>query len=204
MGSDKAFLELGGGTLLSRALELARSVDRAGTAAPGSAIERSSTKNEFVTIVGDRSKFAAFGPVVQDVYPDRGPLAAIHAALLSSNSDLNLMLAVDLPFVNAQLLNYLLSRAEESGAVVTVPFVEKRYQPLCAVYRREFTVSAETALKQNKNKIDALFSEVRTCIIDEQELTAAGFRTKAFRNVNTPEDWEQAKREIESPVQHLS
>src|SRR5437899_1580697 len=81
MGRDKAFLQLGDRTLLLRALDLA------------------STVAAEVRIVGDATKLAAFGPVVEDVYRERGPLAAIHAALLSTTTELNLMLAVDLPFL---------------------------------------------------------------------------------------------------------
>ena len=63
MGQDKAFLPFGGRTCWRSALELAR-------AATGNA-----------WIVGSAEKFAAFGPVVEDMYPGRGPLAGIQAAL---------------------------------------------------------------------------------------------------------------------------
>ena len=60
MGRDKAFLTLGGSTLLERALAVARCV------------------SQEVTIVGQREKFAACGNVIEDVYPGQGPLAGIH------------------------------------------------------------------------------------------------------------------------------
>ena len=60
MGADKAFLELGGKTLLERARGLVADVC------------------EKVAIVGD---LARFGPdAIEDVFPDSGPLAGIHAA----------------------------------------------------------------------------------------------------------------------------
>ena len=64
MGSDKAFLEFEDRTLLARALELAQSI------------------TPRVSIVGSREKFGKFAPVVEDIFPDCGPLAGIHAALL--------------------------------------------------------------------------------------------------------------------------
>lgn len=182
MGSDKAILELNGRTLLERALELAKSV-----AAP-------------VTIVGDSAKFAAFGPAVLDVYLDHGPLGGIHSALVHSRTELNLIIAVDLPFLEAALLKYLHSNAESTDALVTVPFVEKRYQPLCAVYRKQFAATAEAALKEGRNKIDALFAKIPVHVIDESKLQAAGFRSSAFRNVNTPEEWQEAKRAFAEPA----
>lgn len=176
MGSDKAFLELNGRTLLERALELAKSA-----AAP-------------VTIVGDSAKFAAFAPVVPDVYLDHGPLGGIHTALVHSRTELNLIIAVDLPFLETGLLNYLQSQAESANALVTVPFIEGRYQPLCAVYRKQFGATAEAALQKGRNKIDALFAKIPMQVIDESQLEAAGFRISAFQNVNTPEEWQEAKR----------
>ena len=176
MGSDKAFLRLGDETLLSRALKVAGAV--AGE----------------VRIVGDARKFAAFGRVIEDVYRDRGPLGGIHGALSSSATELNLMLAVDLPFVGSDFLEYLLLRARESGAMVTVPRAGGGLQPLCAAYRRRFAEVAEQSLREEKNKIDSLFATVETRVIEEDELVRAGFSAGMFRNLNTPEELEKAKR----------
>jgi molybdopterin-guanine dinucleotide biosynthesis protein A len=175
MGSDKAFVHLGDETLLSKALKLAASV--AGE----------------VLIVGDAKKFAAFGRVVEDVYRDRGPLGGIHVALSSSMTELNLMLAVDLPFVVPKFLEYLLLRARESGSMVTVPRAGGWLQPLCAIYQRGFAEVAEQSLRDGKNKIDRLFAKIETRVIEEDELMRAGFSAEMFRNVNTPAELEMAK-----------
>jgi molybdenum cofactor guanylyltransferase len=175
MGEDKAFLRLGGCTLLERALELAR--DLAGNA----------------WIVGNAAKFAAFGPVIEDVYAERGPLGGIHAALTQTSTDLNLMVAVDLPFVQRNFLNYLITRAHETAAVVVVPRGGGGLQPLCAVYRRAFAEVAERSLRSGKNRIDSLFPEVKTRVIDQEELMQNGFSEEMFRNVNTRQDWQEAR-----------
>lgn len=185
MGSDKAFLELGGRTLLDRALELAKSVTLR------------------VTIVGDAKTLAPFGFVIADVFPGHGPLGGIHAALASSETPLNLVLGIDLPFLDRRLLHDLVTQAAAADAVVTVPRVGGYYQTLCAVYRREFASTAERALEEGKNKIDALFPQVSVRVIEEQELKAAGFDSTLFRNLNTPEDWEQAKQTFDLSSQHL-
>jgi molybdopterin-guanine dinucleotide biosynthesis protein A len=175
MGADKAFLKLGGRTLLARALGLAGEV--AGD----------------VRIVGDATKFAAFGRVVEDVYRERGPLGGIHAALRSTATDFNLMLAVDLPFVESRFLQYLIAQALQTGDVVTVPRAGGGLQPLCAVYRQGFAEVAERSLQLGKNKIDALFAGVKTRVIDEEEILKAGFSEKMFRNLNTREELGQAE-----------
>jgi molybdopterin-guanine dinucleotide biosynthesis protein A len=175
MGTDKAFLELGGMTLLEHALELARSVAAC------------------VSIVGDEVKFGEFSDVVEDVYRDCGPLGGIHAALAQTTAEFNFMLGVDLPFVEASFIAHLFSRAQKEAAVVTVPRTGSGFQPLCAVYRKEFAGVAEKSLLAGRNKIGSLFAQVSTELISEEELLTAGFSADMFRNLNTPADWEQAK-----------
>ena len=183
MGADKAFLDFGGQTLLDRALTVMGAVCGK------------------VTIVGDPGKFAQYGSskyvsVVADIFPGSGPLAGIHAALVHSTAELNLMLAVDMPFVSRELLAFLFATADEADnhAIVTVPRTNKGLQPLCAVYRRDFAVVAEQALRAGKYKIDAAFSSVSARVIGEGELAAAGFSEQIFFNVNTPQDRRVAER----------
>ena len=174
-GKDKAFLEFGGQTLLDRAL-----------AVMGTVCDR-------VAIVGDPAKFtnyrsSKYDSVVPDIFPGCGPLAGIQAALMHSSAELNLMLALDMPFVSRELLAFLFAAAEGSDAIVTVPRSGKGLQPLCAVYRRDFSTVAEQALRAGKFKIDATFSSVSVRVIEEGELADAGFLEHSFFNVNTPQD----------------
>jgi molybdopterin-guanine dinucleotide biosynthesis protein A len=176
MGSDKAFLEFGGQTLLDRALGVV------GT-----------TCGE-VTIVGDPGKFAKyettkFGRAVSDIFPGCGPLGGIHAALAQSSAELNLMLAVDMPFVSSELLEFLFKAAGNAqDAVVTVPRTRHGLQPICAVYRRDFFAVAEQQLRAGNYRIDAAFANLSTRLIEADELGAAGFSERNFFNVNTPQD----------------
>jgi molybdopterin-guanine dinucleotide biosynthesis protein A len=179
MGSDKAFLDFGGQTLLDRALTTM-----------GAVCDR-------VAIVGDPARFAKcespkHESVVADIFPGCGPLGGIHAALVHSSVPLNLMLAVDMPFVSAELLAFLFAAAENTDATITVPRTSKGlhrgFQPLCAVYRRDFCTVAEQALRVGKYKIDAAFVDVTLRVIEESELAAAGFSERTFFNVNTPQD----------------
>jgi len=197
-GIDKAFLDFGGQTLLDRALT-----------SMGGVCDR-------VTIVGDPAKFtkygptkygsaqdgsAQYGPVLADIFSGCGPLAGIHAALVHSPAELNLMLAVDMPFVSRELLAFLFVTAEDEDnhAIITVPRTSKGFQPLCAIYRRDFSIAAEQALRAGKYKIDAVFSGVSVRVIEESELAAAGFSEQSFFNVNTPQDRREAEGGISTP-----
>jgi molybdenum cofactor guanylyltransferase len=174
MGQHKAFLELHGRTLLDIALQTARSV------------------TPTVRIVGQKERFGALGAVVEDLFPARGPLAGIHAALRSSATDLNLILAVDTPFVSARFLQYLANLAAATEKLVVVPRVNGFLQTLCAVYRRAFADIAEQSLEAGRNKIDPLFTPDVAHIVSEAEMQALAFDAAMFDNLNTPEEYERA------------
>ena len=173
MGMDKALLDFGGLTLIERALGVLRA------ACPA------------VAIVCEDARFSAYGTVVEDVYSGCGPLAGIHAALLHSSAELNLVLAVDMPYVSESLLRFLFATAERGDALVTVPRTVRGFQPLCAVYRRPFAAAADRALRAGQNKVDALFSTVPTRMVEASELQAAGFSDRVFVNLNTPADLQE-------------
>jgi molybdopterin-guanine dinucleotide biosynthesis protein A len=168
MGADKALLVFRGRTLLEHALQLAGAL--AGSC----------------RIVGSRQKYENYGVVIEDVCPGHGPLAGIHAALRASTADFNLVLAVDTPLLSVDFVRHLSARAQDSGAVVIVPrTADARLHPLCAIYRRSFADVAEQALREGRNKIDALFPLVPVEYVDP---AAAGFDESMFVNLNTPED----------------
>ncbi len=173
MGEDKAQLKLHGKTLLQIAVENAQSVVAK------------------VEIVGARRSFGT--NAIEDIFPDCGPLGGIHAALTHSSSDLNLILAVDLPSVEARFLNFLLEQARASSAVVTLARTNDGLQPLCAVYHRSFGKVAEKALRERRYKIDALFPSVKTRIIEDSELRRFAFDPAMFQNLNTRAEYERAK-----------
>src|SRR5437868_11552458 len=142
MGRDKSSLLLGNKTLLARAIEIAH-------AAGGG-----------VFVVGRRTGLEAAAAnasvsTVEDEFAGQGPLAGIHAALKTSSTDLNFIMAVDMPFVTPALVQYLLQRAARTDALVVVPRTGEHLHPLCAIYDRAFAAVAEEALAAGKHKIDA-------------------------------------------------
>jgi len=172
MGTDKALLPLGQQTMLERALHTASRVANS------------------VFIVGPRERYARYGNVVEDVFPDCGPLGGIHAALCITQTELNLMLSVDTPLMGPDFLAWLLEQARASSALIVVPEALGGLQPLAAVYRRPLRAVAEQALKRGDYKIDHLFPLAPTRYISEAEIRAAAFSPLVFRNVNTSEEYE--------------
>ena len=175
MGSNKALLELEGTPLIQHAKSILESV----------------CGNVF--IVGQRDLYGGFGACYEDVYPGCGPLGGIHAALLNSQTEFNLITAVDTPFIKSEFLDYLVQRALDSGVLVTAPSVGGQIQPLCAVFRAGFLSIAEEALKSGRFKVEPLFPREQTLILAESELDQFALAGEMFENLNTPEDLGRAR-----------
>jgi molybdopterin-guanine dinucleotide biosynthesis protein A len=177
MGQDKALLRLPSGTtLIEHALGVASAI--AGQ----------------VGIVGPRERYAGYawaGEFVQDIFPERGPLGGIHAALTTTTTEWNVILAVDLPRMTTDALRWMLSIARQSGAEVTVPDTSGQLHPLCGIYRKNFKARAEDALKQGKNKVAACFDPKSLRVVSEEEVRAGGFEPGIFINVNTAEEFQK-------------
>jgi molybdenum cofactor guanylyltransferase len=204
MGTDKAQIAWGRGTLLTHAVDRMRQV----------------ASKVFVVGSADGAPVG----VLPDVFAGSGPLGGLQAALAETATEWNLVLAVDMPLVPAGLLRFISEQCDnEVSAVVPLTKTEdattrsvrnsenlpnctaflELLQPLCAAYHRCLLPDFECALSRGEYSIHRFLERMRTAIgnnesiglriIDENELTVAGFSTDMFWNVNTPEDLERAR-----------
>ncbi|HUR37786.1 MAG TPA: molybdenum cofactor guanylyltransferase [Terriglobales bacterium] len=182
MGTEKALLSIHGKTLIDIAIGQARSIC------------------EDILIAGPKETFSAYGRIVTDIYKDCGPLGGIHAALGRSETELNLMIAVDTPFLSKEFLVYLAAEARRTKTMVTLPRTVAGLQPLCAIYSLDFLPVAEKALQEKRLKLDALFHPATTHVVDLEhaEMKQRGFNAALFDNLNTREDYERVRREKKS------
>ena len=182
MGSDKALLEWRGEALVARQARLLEAALTARGKGGGN-----------VAIVGNPARYGSFGfPVVADLREGSdGPLAGIEAALASPYADeWNLVIACDMPFLDAALLARLLSALEQAGPDTDciLAHTARGAEPLCSLYRRRFLAVACRQLDAGRRKVrDALDGlELIHFQIDNEA---------ALANVNTPADWQAANQE---------
>lgn len=185
MGRPKALLVIGGETMIERQVRLlgavAREVFVVGWPADHS-------KSKLTNVLRDL-------PFLPDKLAGRGPLGGIYTGLMQSRSEYNLFLSCDMPFVDGGFLEFLCRRALETRADVTVPKSRaRRLEPLCAVYRRRALGAMGACLNSGENEIVRFFPRVRCEIIPWREFARAGFAPTIFDNINTPEEYEAAKR----------
>jgi molybdopterin-guanine dinucleotide biosynthesis protein A len=123
-----------------------------------------------------------------------GPLAGIASGLSIAGHDLVLVLAVDMPCVQAALLSHMVSLAADYQAVVPqVPDSRSRElaaEPLHALYRRSCLAAITAHLKAGHRRVISFLPDVRTRWVLPEETAQFDPDFTSFRNLNTPEDWD--------------
>ena len=176
MGQDKAQLRLGPETMVERLAA------------------RLAPVTSSVTLVGDTQAGNPL-PSVPDVYEKWGALGGIHAALSAAKTDWSVVVACDLPFVTRDLFERLKSFADETVDAIVPIQTDGRPQPVCALYRRETCLpEIERLVSAGEHTPRALLANVRTRYVQFPELGDLPGAENFFLNLNTPEDFERAKR----------
>jgi molybdopterin-guanine dinucleotide biosynthesis protein A len=179
MGRDKALLPLGGETFVARVARSLACVTRR------------------VHLVSARPVGVELAlPTVADIYGDCGALGGLHAALAHARAEWAAVVSCDLPFVSGALWQRLAALAREAEADAVVPFQpDGRAQPLCALYRRAACLEpAAEMLRAGERRPRLLLERVRARRVAWQELADLTNAELFFMNVNTPDDYEQARR----------
>ena len=180
MGCDKGLLQLHGAPLLLRA---ARSL---------------SVYVDSVTLLGSPDRYSQFDlPVLADEVTLAGPLAALATALKHSGSDWNLFLACDLPLVSRSVIERLVGQIAETHAQALVPRTASGWQPLCAAYHRSCLSVMEQSLARRELSVVGLFPSLCVQEINASPSEDARSWDQMFSNINTIEEWEQVRRELE-------
>lgn len=134
------------------------------------------------------------GLFVADVHREWGALGGLHAALDACASEWAAVVACDLPFVTGELFVRLAGLRENFAAVVPVQ-ADERVQPLCALYRKEPCLRrTEELITAGERRPRALLDSLSTRRVGFSELADLPGAELFFTNVNTPEDYAQAKR----------
>jgi molybdopterin-guanine dinucleotide biosynthesis protein A len=158
-----------------------------------------------VTVVGSPRRYARLGLRAiadknnaqdQDApdKPGQGPLAGIAAALAATRSRWSLIVACDLPYLSAEWLDWLLSRAVRSRGEAVIPRTERGIEPLAAVYRRECGAPISAALARGVRKVSEAIEELRLDLVYPAEWRRIDPNELVLKNMNEPEDYEAARK----------
>jgi molybdopterin-guanine dinucleotide biosynthesis protein A len=133
--------------------------------------------------------------LVTDLKPGRGALGGLYTALASANHPVVGVVACDMPFASARLLETAARILVQEEADVVIAKTSEGYEPLHAVYRRETCLPAiQSAIDANLWKVISWFPQVKLRELTPAEMLLADPSSLAFWNVNTPEEFAEAER----------
>ncbi|MFY9801782.1 MAG: molybdenum cofactor guanylyltransferase [Candidatus Acidiferrales bacterium] len=179
MGVDKGLLEIAGVALILRTARLVELVAQ-------------STR-----VVGAPELYGGLGlRAIADDWPGCGPLGGIATALRASETEWNLIVACDLPYLTRAWLEFLARRARESAADAVVPMNERGAEPLCAMYRSRGAAAIREALEKGTRKVTEGLGRVRVEYLEPAEWKSFDSEGLLFKNMNTPADYEEAKTRL--------
>ncbi len=170
MGRDKAFLPIAGQSLIARQAALLRSLG---------------TDDLIISGRPGIDYGVADARLVHDPIPDAGPLAGLVSVLSAARHPWVLVIAVDLPRLDATFLNRLLALG--AGRTGVVPHGPHGYEPLAALYPRALLLKAEAALQSGAYALHTLVEHAEElALVTQLKLEHADLNVLA--NYNTPDD----------------
>jgi molybdopterin-guanine dinucleotide biosynthesis protein A len=134
--------------------------------------------------------------VVRDEEKGRGPLQGLAAGLeaLRGRTDAAYLSSCDVPFLRPALVRQLIELLGDHA--ICVPRVGEHHHPLAAVYRIDVADAVARLLAEDRLRPFFLFEAVPTRVVGPDELADADPTFQTLRNLNTPDDYEAALREV--------
>jgi len=141
----------------------------------------------------DSKKYSDFSmPVIQDLYNDGiGPIAAIHAALVASNTRYIFVCACDMPFVNPWYIEFMKSIIEEHnyGIDALIPINKNKKEATHAFYSKDSIKKFEDEINNERYKMqDIVNNKLNSKFIEEEYSRAFDSGLSFFTNLNYKED----------------
>ncbi len=156
------------------------------------------SQEQFRLVAATRLK----GKVIVDIYPGKGALGGIYTGLASADSFYSLVVGCDMPFLNRDLLCYLIDLAPNFDVVV--PRIDDMLEPLHAVYSRDCLAPIKELIDKDRLGVSQLFNLVKTRYVGKDEIAKFDPRCLSFFNINTLDDLRKAKDLIGQKEQCLT
>jgi molybdopterin-guanine dinucleotide biosynthesis protein A len=176
LGTDKSFVNVNGQSLIEQIVaKLVRLSD------------------DVIIVTNSPEKYDRLeAKLVGDIYPGKGALGGIYSGLRAAANAYSLVVACDMPFLDLNLLRYMILLAR--GHDVVIPRIGGLLEPLHAIYSQSCLEPIDRLLARGGLKIIDFFSEVRVRYVEEDEVDIFDPQHLSFFNVNTPNDLEEVKK----------
>jgi molybdopterin-guanine dinucleotide biosynthesis protein A len=174
MGREKASLRIGERTIIEEQSEtLGRIFD------------------EIIIVATSQNYFKNIdAKVVTDIIPDSGPLGGLYSGLAVSSNIHSFLIACDMPFINLQLIDYMIKQVGENDVVI--PLSSKGMETLFAVYSLNCLETIRRQIEFRNLKLLDILNFFKVRYISQEEIEKFDPQEFSFFNVNSPEDYKEA------------
>ena len=209
MGENKALMRLGDDSLIGHVIRCLHDVT-----------------DELLLITNSPTEYAHLDvPMRGDILPGAGALGGVYTGVTHASYDAVLCVACDSPFLNPNLLTYLVSVLGEYDAVMPytyssrqTPFCRNKdigvtnpsygddaqitLQTLCAAYSKRCLPIIELMLRESELRVHALQERARIQRVSPEVWRAFDPEGMSFFNINTPGDFKRADSYMRSQAAH--
>ena len=170
-GQNKAFIEINGTRLIDHIAENMKAIF-----------------NRVILVANEKTDYEYLGvPIFQDLIKGLGPLGWIYTGLMSISESAGFFVACDMPFINPQLIHYMVSIKNSYAAVV--PSFANDIEPLFAIYGRSCCGLIKDLIDSQHYQIRLFYEQISVRYVTEEEIKKFGSPEKVFHNINTPEEY---------------
>jgi molybdopterin-guanine dinucleotide biosynthesis protein A len=130
--------------------------------------------------------------IVEDIYPSVGPIAGIMSAMDRDKEAAWLVLAVDLPHVNSEVIKKLVKNRDQTKSATCFKNPQKGWpEPLCTIWEPRAKETLVEFYNQQKYCPRKVLFNMEIKIIEIEDINI-------LNNCNTVEDYQKAKKIIEA------
>lgn len=172
MGTNKALLEINGERMIE------------------TIYRRMAELFDEVLLVTNRPELYEFIPCrkVADIYPGKGPMGGIHAALSSCTAERAFVAACDMPGLNPNVIRELISLPDRADVVV--PETPHGLETLHAVYAKSCLPAMNSMLQAGELSLLTFAERATATVVPHARIAVLDPGFASFRNINTPEDFQ--------------
>jgi molybdopterin-guanine dinucleotide biosynthesis protein A len=169
-GMNKALVEINGVRLIERVIRVMESIF------------------EHLIIIANTPHDYAYLqlPMYEELIKGLGPLGGILTGLEAISDDAGFVVACDMPFLNADLVRYMVDMRDDYYAVV--PKITWKIEALHALYNKRCLPVIRELIESQEYQAIKFFDRIRVRYVEEDEIRASDPHLRSFFNVNSPRE----------------
>ncbi|WP_261800420.1 molybdenum cofactor guanylyltransferase [Paenibacillus sp. PAMC21692] len=186
-GKNRAFLTIGGETLLERQIR-----------------EMRTCCDEITIVTGEpdllRRSVDRDVRIISDYFGGEGLLSGFHAGIALSGNEEVWVLGCHMPFPSSQAAMLLYSRMMQGGGLAAIPFIRGAAIPLHGIYDRSVSEISGKLLDRGRTEFSELLAAVDVVKVEAYSFESEGVNGKFARSVRTDEEYRALVAESEARI----